>query len=454
MTPSQSPIYNLSAVIRETGLAADTLRAWERRYGVPMPKRTRGGHRLYSERDIHVIKWLRGRQAEGLSISRAVGQWNELVAAGTDPLGEAGFEPSRTAGPHLPAVSTARTFRDQWLRACMAYNEISAEQTLNQAFALYAAEDVVTDVIQAAMHEIGEMWQRGEATVQQEHFISSLTARRLDALIEAAPPPVLPEVIVLASPESELHSLPLQFLQLLLRRRGRRVVFLGADVPMAQLKETVLDVKPKLVVMAAQHLISAAALKEAAAVLLSVRVRLAFGGRVFSVVPELRDEIAGTFLGNEMAAAVQVVEDLLLHPPVPTRRSRPVELLEARRFRESRPQIEAHVQRQFARHALPGRYLGIANRFFGEALAAALSLGSVSYLQADIDWVHVLLQGQGIPEAGLREYLLAYGHAVRRVMGHEAAEIAGSIEAYAASRRPPTGATSRSPMRRDRIGKE
>ena len=77
MTFSQAPTYNLKAVIKEIGLTADTLRAWERRYGLPMPQRTRGGHRLYSERDIHVIKWLRRQQSDGLAISRAIGKWND-----------------------------------------------------------------------------------------------------------------------------------------------------------------------------------------------------------------------------------------------------------------------------------------------------------------------------------------------------------------------------------------
>ena len=69
---SITPAFNLKVVLKETGLAADTLRAWERRYGLPAPNRTAGGHRLYSQRDIETIKWLMKRQEEGLSISRAV----------------------------------------------------------------------------------------------------------------------------------------------------------------------------------------------------------------------------------------------------------------------------------------------------------------------------------------------------------------------------------------------
>ena len=92
------------------------------------------------------------------------------------------------------------------------------KNVLNEAFALYSPETVVIDLIQGAMHEIGEMWQRGGATVQQEHFMSSLCMRRLDALVAASPLPVHSEAVVLACPEAELHGLPLQFLHMLLRR--------------------------------------------------------------------------------------------------------------------------------------------------------------------------------------------------------------------------------------------
>ncbi len=66
MTNDDTPIYNLKAVVQETGLKPDTLRAWERRYGsLPEPNRTGGGHRLYSQQDINTLKWLLARQDEG-----------------------------------------------------------------------------------------------------------------------------------------------------------------------------------------------------------------------------------------------------------------------------------------------------------------------------------------------------------------------------------------------------
>ena len=130
MSFSKNPALNLKVVLQETGIAADTLRAWERRYGLPMPQRTAGGHRLYSQYDIETIKWLLARQAEGLSISRAVDLWNEHTASGADPI--AGFAPSTFSSvPTIPANSAANnldSLRKQWITACMKFNEAAAEQ--------------------------------------------------------------------------------------------------------------------------------------------------------------------------------------------------------------------------------------------------------------------------------------------------------------------------------------
>ncbi|MEZ4730565.1 MAG: MerR family transcriptional regulator [Caldilineaceae bacterium] len=81
-----APTFNLKAVVQETGLKPDTLRAWERRYGLPEPQRTESGHRLYSQNDIQLLKWLIARQEEGMSISRAVELWRRLQDEQGNPL--------------------------------------------------------------------------------------------------------------------------------------------------------------------------------------------------------------------------------------------------------------------------------------------------------------------------------------------------------------------------------
>src|SRR5690242_5620858 len=69
---SDTPRYNIKAVVQQTQVNISTLRAWEQRYGVPHPQRSGHGHRLYSQRDIAIITWLRQCTESGLAISQAI----------------------------------------------------------------------------------------------------------------------------------------------------------------------------------------------------------------------------------------------------------------------------------------------------------------------------------------------------------------------------------------------
>lgn len=427
MPLSQAPTYNLKAVLQETGIGADTLRAWERRYGLPKPQRTPGGHRLYSRRDIDLVKWLVARQAEGLSISRAVHRWNELAEAGEDPLAQAPMRLGQALG-RSPAKLDG--LRAAWLAACLEFDEARSESLLNQAFAFYTAETVITEIMLHGLREVGNRWQHGQVTVQQEHFISGLVMRRLDALIAAAPVPVQSGTIVLACPPAELHSLPLLYLSAMLRRRGRNVVFLGADVPMEHLQETTRIVNAALVVMSSQRLAAARTLQDAAATLAGKRVRVAYGGRVFNRIPELRQRIAGEFLGESVDGCLERIEELLARPETVHNPMKANPNLLAQAYRVSRPEIEPALLRAVASQGDTSD-LTIANSYFGGALAAALEFGNVGYLAADMEWIRLLLTKPGLPFRTPRAYVVAYARAVREVMGSSGSEIAGQLEQYA-----------------------
>src|SRR6187455_875264 len=69
---ADTPLYSVAAVARHTGVPAVTLRAWERRYGFPCPRRASGGRRLYTQRDIWTLRALRTQTGQGVPISRAI----------------------------------------------------------------------------------------------------------------------------------------------------------------------------------------------------------------------------------------------------------------------------------------------------------------------------------------------------------------------------------------------
>ena len=413
MSISQTPTHNVKAVLKETGLTEHTLRAWERRYGMPMPQRSAGGHRLYSQRDIESIKWLIARQAEGLSISNAVEMWKEQIATGADPL--AGIAPTSLSRPIASASdNNLDSIRSEWLNACLTFNESEAEQILNQAFALFPIEAVCAEVLQRALSEIGTQWHENKTSVQQEHFASALAMRRLDALVSAAPAPTREPAIVIGCPAGEWHTFAPLLLCLLLRRRGLHVIYLGANVPAEQFEETVQAAKADLVVLVVQQLTTAATLQAIAHILHRHKIRVGFGGRIFNIQPKLIHRISGNFLGASLDSAADEIESLLNETARSPRTEAIGETLiaAASYFESRRSQIEATLYESIHRLNLSPDLINIATEFLGDNILAALRLGDIKLVDREIDWVRDLLKWNHMPEQALSGYLNLYADAV------------------------------------------
>jgi DNA-binding transcriptional MerR regulator len=426
-TYDRTPTYNLRAVLRETGLKPDTLRAWDRRYGLPQPQRTAGGHRLYSQRDVETIKWLIARQQEGLSISRAVDLWRRLEAEGRDPLRatEAATPEAAVAAVSLPEGEAIADLRRLWVSACLAFDERGAEQVLAQAFALYPLEGVGLEVLQKGLAEIGEGWYRGEITVQQEHFASELAMRRLESLVAATPPPTRPGRLLVGCPPGEEHTFGPLLLTLLLRRRGWEALYLGANVPLARLEATIAAARPQLVILSAQQLHTAATLLEMARLLQEQRVPLAFGGGIFNLLPELRARIPGYFLGERLELAPQVVEQALSSslrlPPVEAASEAYRQALA--HYRERQALIEAQVWQAMAGAGTPHAQLDTARVNLARDIVAVLALGDMDFLGADVAWLEGLLGNYHLPAGALRHYLAAYYRAAKSYLDERGAPV-------------------------------
>jgi DNA-binding transcriptional MerR regulator len=415
---SITPAYNLKVVLKETGIAADTLRAWERRYGLPMPQRSAGGHRLYSQRDIETIKWLMKRQEEGLSISRAVDLWNEQVSSGTDPLAGLVQTASPVSNPlqNKSLDTTLDSLRAHWVEACLEFSESSAEQTLNQAFSLFPVEAVCIEILQKGMSEIGELWYKNRASVQQEHFASSLAMRRLDALLSASPAPTRNQTVLVGCPPEEWHTFTPLLLALLLRRRGLNVIYLGANVPADQFSAAVKDIRANLVVLVAQQLITAATLQQTALVLSSQEIPVAFGGRVFSIHPELPASFSGYFLGHDLLAALDQIEVMFnkkLRPPQP-RSASPAHIAAHQAFVSKRGQIELTLREWIDPLSMTPETIKTGIHFLGENITAALQLGDMSYVSSEVEWLKVLLQFHQAEPEQLIHFMETYSAAVNK----------------------------------------
>lgn len=430
---SQTPVYNLMVVQKETGLKADVLRAWERRYDLPHPQRTAGGHRLYSEYDIALVKWLKGRQAEGLSISRAAELWKDLVEAGRDPLEEAILAKASPTQFQIPAGGTnIELLRQKWLEGCLAFDTLQAEEALNQAFALYPVEFACDAILRQGLQVIGDQWYLGKISPQQEHFASALAVRRLYTLITSAPQPTRSQTILIGCPFGELHAFPALLLSLFLQRRGLKVVYLGENIPLERMDDAVASIHPDLVVLAAQHLVTAASLASMARVLQDQGTPVAYGGMIFNRLPELRQRIAATFLGENLEEARDKVMQLVLaqasFPDTYVADDQYRALAEL--FQQARPSIEHALLEKLREAGLHIETVESVNAFMGSKLVAALELGHPAFIEDELDWIQGLIAAHRGPGNQLLPYLTTYSQCVNDELGQAGALITEWIDQY------------------------
>src|SRR4029079_18576956 len=81
--------YRIRAVAELTGVSTATLRAWERRYGVPTPSRTASAYRLYGDEDVALIAQMRDLVESGVAPAEAARALRERAAGPSDDVGDA-----------------------------------------------------------------------------------------------------------------------------------------------------------------------------------------------------------------------------------------------------------------------------------------------------------------------------------------------------------------------------
>lgn len=201
---------NIAAVAQRTGIGADTLRKWERRYGVLRPNRTTGGQRRYDESDVARVEWLRDRLADGFRIGEAAA----LLAD------DAATTPSSTSG-----------LRDAIVAAVSDPDPRQLDALVEQAFTLHDVETALEEILAPALSTVGDRWRNGAEFIAEEHLLSEAICSRLRVLL-ADRRHAVRGTVVLACVPGERHQLGLLTLAVLLQADGWLALYLGDDTPL------------------------------------------------------------------------------------------------------------------------------------------------------------------------------------------------------------------------------
>jgi MerR family transcriptional regulator, light-induced transcriptional regulator len=228
-------LVRIGELSRRVGVRAELLRAWESRYGLLQPTRSAGGFRLYAPADERRVRAMRGHLASGYSAAEAA------RLAVTETFDDAGDDVTP-----LELDGSAR----ELAAALDAYDDTGANAVIDRLLAAYGTGTVLAGVVLPYLHDLGERWARGEASVAQEHFASHVLRGRLLGLARGWGRGTGPRALLACAP-GELHDLGLLAFGLELRARGWRVSFLGSDTPLDALIDAAETLDPELVVVAA-----------------------------------------------------------------------------------------------------------------------------------------------------------------------------------------------------------
>jgi DNA-binding transcriptional MerR regulator/methylmalonyl-CoA mutase cobalamin-binding subunit len=211
-------MYSIKAVSQATGLTVETLRAWERRYGIVVPKRDDTGRRVYTAEDVLRLRRLREATDRGHPIGR-------LARLSDDEL--TGLLNEAPGGPDAAAAA----FVERILESAQQFRAGDCEQVLTLAIASLPPPQLIMDVLTPLLREVGERWHRGEFAIAQERLVSTAVRRHIGLVLDTYDRSARGAGIVFATLPGERHELGLLMSALTCASRGFRTHYLGADVP-------------------------------------------------------------------------------------------------------------------------------------------------------------------------------------------------------------------------------
>jgi DNA-binding transcriptional MerR regulator len=237
--PANEATYALGAVCRITGLSPHVVRVWERRYAAIAPLRTPKGTRRYRPADVERLQLLRA----GVDAGHRIGSLVSLDDATLATLARASA--ARTAQPAEPLARAVDAI--ELLDAGLA-ERVIADQLLALGPVRFAREFALP-----LLGAVGARWSEGKLCVAAEHMASALLRSLLGAALRPAPRAVGAPVVLFATLPGERHELGLLISALVAMGEGASAVFLGAELPPAELATAAELASASALVLAVTH---------------------------------------------------------------------------------------------------------------------------------------------------------------------------------------------------------
>lgn len=217
-----------------SGIKAHTIRIWEQRYSFLKPQRTATNIRYYSNHELKMLLNISLLNKYGFKISHINRMSNDELREKTLTLTNAQAQQERIV--------------NELIQHMIDVELDGFEKVLDQYIQLRGVEKTITYIIFPFLERIGILWLTDHINPAQEHLITNIIRQKLIVGIDNTITPFsLKTKMLLFLPENEHHELGLLFLQYMLKSRGVKVIYLGANVPLKDLEYVVELKKPDYV---------------------------------------------------------------------------------------------------------------------------------------------------------------------------------------------------------------
>jgi DNA-binding transcriptional MerR regulator/methylmalonyl-CoA mutase cobalamin-binding subunit len=283
--------YAIGTAARLAGIPPETLRIWERRYQLLSPGRTGGGHRLYSEDDVTLLRAVKRLVDSGMRIGAVAGLDHDQIRA----------QAARMPPLESTVAERASPLIEEIIEAARTLDERRVAQLLDRPLLLTSGEEVVHTLYLRLLKRVGELWHAGNLSIGVEHFLEKMVTARIMAILQSIPKPSSGRLALCACPPGDRHEVGLFAAALTLKAGGFPVTILGADVPAADLAVAVEAAAPAVVVLAVTNELSLATRTSLVAVL---------NGEGFRHVPLILGGINARVLADLLDRPATIVHDM------------------------------------------------------------------------------------------------------------------------------------------------
>jgi DNA-binding transcriptional MerR regulator len=215
--------YSIKDLEKITGIKAHTIRIWEKRYGIVKPSRTLTNIRYYSDENLRHLMNVAILNKFGHKISNIQGMSAAEISESVLSLGNQDLDDDYQV--------------DNLVMAMVEIDEQRFDKIISSSIIKNGIYDTFENLLNKFLHKVGILWQIGVINPAQEHFITQLIRQKFILAIDAKH-----EIrenaksFLLFLPENEYHELGLLYLNLLIRKAGHKVFYLGQNVPVRNLK--------------------------------------------------------------------------------------------------------------------------------------------------------------------------------------------------------------------------